>query len=167
MTETNEESNNIGVKIYELSYLLVPELTEGEVIHEVGAIKSLITDTFGGVEIGAEMPKGIDLAYEMEKQLGAKKSKYTKAFFGWIKFELTQDKIAEVKTALDKNHKIIRFLIIKTVRENTMAVKKVFAREGVGTVATKKMPGAGKDGSVAVAVSDEELDKTIAELVAE
>lgn len=161
MTEINEKD----VKIYELSYLLAPELTEEAVAHEVGALKSLILDTFGGVEISSEMPREIALAYEMEKQIGAKKSKYTKAFFGWIKFELSQDKIAEVKIALDKNHKIIRFLIIKTVRENTMAVKKVFAREGGAGIGYKKAPGV--VGSGAVPISDEELDKTIAELVVE
>lgn len=162
MTEAKAEMNNESVKIYEISYLLVPELTEGEVAGEVGSLKSLILDTFGGVEVSSEMPRGIDLAYQMERQIGAKKSKYTKAFFGWIKFELSQDRIIELKTALDKNHKIIRFLIIKTVRENTMAVRKVFSREGAGS-GTKKAPGAGRDGTVAI--SDEELDKTIEELV--
>ncbi|MFA5841473.1 MAG: 30S ribosomal protein S6 [Candidatus Paceibacterota bacterium] len=160
MTETNAELNNEGTKIYELSYLLVPELAEEAAAHEVGALKSLIMDTFGGVEISGEAPREIDLAYQMERQIGAKKDKYTKALFGWVKFELSQDKIAEVKKVLDKNNKIIRFLIIKTVRENTMAAKKVFA----GTGYKKPVGGAKGDASP---MSEEELDKTIAELVVE
>jgi ribosomal protein S6 len=121
-----------------------------------------VVDSFGGVEISGEMPKAIELAYQMERQIGAKKDKYTKAFFGWIKFELPQSKIDEVKKAVDKNDKIIRFLIIKTVREDTMAVKKVAARSGEGP-AYKKTSDPVK--SERPAMSEAEMDKTIEELV--
>ncbi len=157
MTEANNKEN----KIYEVGYLLVPELAESSVAEEVGNLKSLILDTLGGTEITSEMPKAIELAYGMEKRIGSKKELCTRAYFGWIKFELPRDRIGEVKSALEKNNKIIRFLIIGTVRENTMLVKKILARPSDAAVhKSKELHGV-------PAMSEEELDKTIEELVIE
>ncbi len=157
------ENDDKGSKIYEVGYLLVPELSESAVAEEVGNLKSLILDTVGAAEIGSEMPKMIDLSYQMEKRVGSKKVFYTKAHFGWIKFELHSGKIADVKESLAKNNKIIRFLIIKTVRENTMVAKKVFVRQP--EAAARKKPGIA--GEQAPAMTEEEMDKTIEELVIE
>lgn len=163
MSEITAETKNEGVKIYEVGYLLVPELAESAVAEEVGNLKALITDSLGGMEISSEMPRMIDLAYSMEKRLGQKKEFYSKAHFGWIKFELPSEKISEIKSALEKNNKIIRSLIIKTVRENTMAVKKVFTRSP--EVSARKRADGEKEPSLPI--NEEELDKTIEELVIE
>lgn len=163
MAEINTETKNEEVKIYEVGYLLVPELAESAVAHEVGNLKALILDSLKGEEISSEMPKMIDLAYSMEKRIGPKKEFYKKAYFGWIKFGLSADKISEVKSALEKNNKFIRFLIIKTVRENTMSVKKVFTRPS--DALSRKRLGGEKES--ALPINEEELDKTIEELVIE
>lgn len=164
MAEINTENKNTESKIYEVGYLLVPELAEAAVAEEVNNIKTIILDTFGGSEISSEMPKAIELAYEMEKQVGAKKEKYGRAHFGWIKFELESGKINEIKSALEKDNRIIRFLIIKTVRENTMAVKKVFTRPVAVATARRKTE---LEGEPVPSMTEEELDKTIEELVIE
>lgn len=152
------ESNEKELKIYELGYHLVPELAESAVAEEVGFLNTLIFDTLGGVEIASEMPKPFELAYPMEKRIGGRIEKYTRAHFGWIKFELSQDKLKDLEKALKDDSKIIRFLVIKTVRENTMLVKKISSRP---SEASKK-----KD-LAEPAMTEEELDKTIEELVIE
>ncbi|MEK7614289.1 MAG: 30S ribosomal protein S6 [Patescibacteria group bacterium] len=162
--KTMDESNEKDIKIYEVGYLLVPELTEAAVAEAVNEIKTIVLDKLGGGEIGSEMPKMINLAYAMEKRVGAKKDWYEKAHFGWIKFELPTESIAQVKTALEKNNKIIRFLIIKTVRESTIAVKKVFTRPSETT--TRKRFQA-KQREPAQTMTEEEMDKTIEGLVIE
>ena len=154
MTENKE------TKIYEIGYLLTPELLEGAVAEEVNALKTLVLDKLGGIEISSEMPKPIGLAYEMRKKVSGKTERYNKAHFGWIKFELSPESIAGAKSYLEGNAKVIRFLIIKTVRENTLAVKKA---PRTGEPARKKT---GSE-STLPAMSEEELDKTIEELVIE
>lgn len=151
------EENEKDLKIYELGFLLVPELAEDEVAGEVGALKNLILDKIGGIEISSEMPKPIELAYQMDKRVGGKIEHYNRAHFGWIKFELPVDNIEKLNKALEENKKIIRFIVIKTVRENTMAVKRVIVRPPAD--AKKK-----EDGPL---MTEEEMDKTIAELVVE
>ena len=157
MTENKENE----LKIYEAGYLLVPELAEGAVAEEVNSLKTLILDKFGGAEISSEMPKPIDLAYTMERRVGSKNEKYSKAHFGWIKFEVSPEAIGAIKAVLDNNNKIIRFLIIKTVRNNTLVTKKALRAGENG-----KKKSADENEPVA-AMSEEELDKTIEGLVIE
>lgn len=157
MTEKGDQEN----KIYEVGYLLVPELAESAVAESVGELKALTLDKLGGIEISSEMPKAIELAYSMDKRIGSKIESYSRAYFGWLKFELPADNIGKVKAALEKNNKIIRFLIIKTVRESTMSVKKVFTRPPIEMTRRKPEIPTGP------AMTEEELDKTIEELVIE
>lgn len=148
------------MKIYEVGYLLVPELATDAVAEEVGKLKAFLFDTLGGMEISSEMPRPIELAYEMEKRIGGKKEWYGRAYFGWIKFEISPDDIGKLKSELGKNNKFIRFIIMKTVRENTMIAKKVLARPAEGARKRAETPEA-------PAMTEEELDKTIENLVIE
>lgn len=141
-------------RIYEAGYLITPTIPEEAVGGEVVKLRELI-GKFGGSVVTEEDPKLRELAYEMEKVISHKKEIFRNAYFGWIKFEMDADDVTAFQKALDGNASIIRYLLISTVREHTIASKRPMSRgpEGRRT----------KDGTK---LSDEEIEKTIQELVA-
>lgn len=118
MEEINKEKGG-DVAVYEASYILLPSLAQEQVPAKAVAIKSVLTSA-GGAVISDEDPVLIDLAYPMTKVISTVRHKATTGYFGWIKFEMTTDGIGAVKKALDANDDVVRYLIIRTVRENTL-----------------------------------------------
>jgi ribosomal protein S6 len=118
-TKTAPKTEDSGLKVYELGYLLVSGIPEEKVKTEVEAIVSLITKN-NGVVVSSEDPIFIDLAYPIRKVIQTNRQKHTKGYFGWVKFEMSPDMIAEVKKALDLSPTMLRYLITKTVKENTL-----------------------------------------------
>jgi ribosomal protein S6 len=151
-------------KVYELGYHLLPTLSEGDVSVEVAALKALI-EKRGGTIIADEAPKLTDLSYTMTKAQSGKISKFTTAHFGWVKFEMTPAQAMEIKTELESHQQVLRYLLIATVRESTMAPRRMVAgvREVTPTTTLRKLV---KE-EAQVPVSEAELDKTIEELVGE
>lgn len=152
------------VKVYELGYHLLPTLAEGEVSREVAALKALV-EKRGGVFITEEAPKMMDLSYTMTKAQSGTIMKFNSAYFGWMKFEMAPAHAAELKGEVESYPQILRYLLITTVRESTMAPRRVMAgvREVTPTATLRKMV---KE-EAQVPVSEAELDKTIEELVGE
>jgi len=150
------------VMVYEVGYLLVPTLSEDEVPGIYGNLKELIA-SFGGEVTSDEMPRMINLAYTMAKVVSNVRSKYDAAYFGWIKFDMDTQKLLEFKKKLDLDSNVLRFLIIKTVKENNVATRK----STFGTLAKKKAPSAKKEGeNEEVAPIDKvEIDKEIDAMV--
>ena len=93
--------------------------------------------------------------------MGGLRRKFDKAYFGWVKFEMDNKDIAAVKKSLDANENVLRFLLIKTVRENTLYGSKLVAAE---EVAKKKATVKKEEKAPA---SQEEIDKSIDELIKE
>jgi len=147
-------------KVYELGYLLVPTTREEEVPTSHANLKDLVLSLKGEV-IGDEIPKMINLAYTMLKVTSNVRNKFNTAYFGWIKFTMEGEKVIELKKNLDLNPSIIRFLILKTVKENTIAAKR-FVR---GETYTRKPKIKDGDGEVVIPVNKEEMDKEIDALV--
>jgi len=147
-------------KIYEVGYLLLPNLTEEEIPAIFGDLKELIS-SFGGKMISDEMPSLIDLAYPMIKVIANKNNKFQNAYFGWLKFYLSPEKINDLKKKLDLDTNILRFLIIKTVKENTLAGRRF------GSFHKKKNITLGKEKETIVEMSTEEIDKEIEAMVEE
>ena len=110
-------------KVYELGYLLVPTIDETELPVIYGNLKDLVI-SLGGDVVTDEMPKTIGLAYSMQKVIANVRNKFNTAYFGWIKFTMAGDKVLELKKRLDLDPNFIRFLILKTVKENTIASKR-------------------------------------------
>ncbi len=119
MKTTEHKETGEKMDIYEMSYLILPTVPENSVTEEVTAIRGLL-DAAGASVISEDFPKLRDLAYTMEKSIETKNQKYKEAYFGWIKFELPVAQIADIKTGIEKRANVLRHLIIKTVRENTM-----------------------------------------------
>ena len=157
------EEKNIDSRVYEVGFLLVPTISQEEVPTVYGAMKDLIV-SLGGETISDESPKMIDLAYTMKKTIQNVKNRFDSAYFGWTKFFMDAEKVSELKKKFDLDPKIVRFLIVKTVKENTIAAKKFTARDGVRrkTFSAKK-----EEGAVEVPINKEEVDKEIDAMVAE
>jgi ribosomal protein S6 len=149
------------MQVYEVGYILVPSIPEENVGGEVTSLKDMLTNN-GATFIADEYPKMMELAYEMTRAIANKKQKFTNGYFGWVKFEMSREGIVAAKADLDKNESIIRFLITKTVRENTMSPKRTYTKEG-----TIKRKTATKSDEPALPINEETIDKDIEALVVE
>jgi ribosomal protein S6 len=120
----------------------------------------------GGVTfISDDYPKMMELAYQMAKTIANKKQKFSYGYFGWVKFEATSQAIISIKNKLDISDSLIRFLIIKTVKENTLSPRRSYGKqEG----APRRRPVANKeDATPAEPINEEVIDKEIDALVIE
>ena len=82
--------------------------------------------------------------------------------FGWVKFNMDADKVVELKKKLDLDPNIIRFLVLKTVKENTIAAKR-FVRSDMHR---KPMMKKSESDEVVAPINKEEIDKEIDAMVA-
>lgn len=156
-----EAKEEINGKVYELGYLLVPTLSEENMPGVFGNLKELIS-SLGGVYISDEMPKMMTLAYPMLKVVANVRSKFSTAYFGWIKFTMDGEQVVELKSKLDFDPTIIRFLILKTVKENTIAAKRFVRSDTLH----KKFKAKNDDVENVAPINKEEIDKEIDALVA-
>ena len=166
MTNGTEVEKN--PRIYEVSFLIAPSLPEEKVLETVAQIKDIFEKN-GGAVVSDEFPKMRPLAYTVEKKFGGRIYKYDTAYFGSIKFESEATVLPLLKEFLEKSETIVRFLLVKTVRENTMASSKFI--HAIHTDETKEPKHEMKREAVAEPaapkMTTEELDKTIEELVVE
>ncbi|MEX2028965.1 MAG: 30S ribosomal protein S6, partial [Candidatus Paceibacterota bacterium] len=158
----NEILEDLSPRVYELGYLLVPSIAEEDIPVNYGNLKDLVL-SFGGEIIADEVPKTIPLAYQMDKVVSNVRHKFNKAYFGWTKFVMDPQKVLELKKNFDLDSTFVRFLIIKTVKENTIAAKR-FVR---GTTYRRSSPVRKTvDSEPAVPINKEEIDKEIEALIA-
>ena len=163
--EKIDESVDVESRVYEVGYLLVPTIEEDQLQVVYGNLKGLVS-SFGGKEISDDMPKMMEIAYPMVKVVQNVRSKFNTAYFGWMKFFMDAEKVNELKKKLDLDPNIIRHLIIKTVKENTLATKRFVNRDGARRkpMFTKKE---GENSEEATPINKEEVDKEIEKMVAE
>jgi ribosomal protein S6 len=112
--------------IYEVGYLILPTIGEEGVAPEVSKLKETLASVEAKV-IADEYPVLISLQYEMEKRIDTKNVRFNQGFFGWIKFEAEGKDVESIKKQMDLNKAILRYMIISTVRENTISSKKPLA----------------------------------------
>ncbi len=169
-------------RIYELGYHLVPTLSEEQIPAASGAVRGMIERISKDI-IAEESPVFIDLAYQVIKTINHKNKRFDDAYFGFIKFEASPEDIAKLEVELKKDENVLRYLVIKTLRENIFISKKFpstnaknrntdvaseeVAAEPVIAVSTPKVAKTAEDTTVATeqVTSDEELDKAIEKLV--
>jgi ribosomal protein S6 len=154
-------------RVYELGYHLVSTLPEEKIPEASGAVRAMIEQISKDI-IAEELPIFIELAYPIVKTVEHKNQTFTDAYFGWIKFAGSPEGIAVLEEGLKKDQNVLRYLVVKTLRENTLIAKRFplsktkrrdetvpFATVATGDIAVK----------VSAAVSDAELDKVIEKLV--
>jgi ribosomal protein S6 len=106
-------------RVYELGYHILSSVDEGNVEKEREALVAIITK-FKGTVISEEMPALINLAYPMDKVINNKRNIFSQAYFGWIKFDLSPEVVIEFEKEIDAIESILRFILIKTIKENTI-----------------------------------------------
>ncbi|HAS84655.1 MAG TPA: hypothetical protein DCS23_01075 [Candidatus Yonathbacteria bacterium] len=146
-------------RIYELGYHLVPTLAEEQIPGASGAVRGMIERISKDI-IAEELPVFIDLAYTIVKTVDHKNKRFDEAYFGWIKFEGSPSGIAELEEGLKKDENVLRYLVVKTIRENTFIAKKF---TGAKVKEVEEAPVA--EEAVVETPSEEALDKAIEELV--
>lgn len=115
----DNESEEAEDGVYEISYIIVPSVGNDGLASEVGKIKAIIEKNSKSI-ISETFPEMKELSYEMVKHVLGKNQKFDSGYFGWVKFESSADNIKNIKKAVEEIHSILRFLIVKTVRENTI-----------------------------------------------
>src|SRR5690606_35877223 len=115
------------------------------------SIKSIL-DKAGAEVISEEYPSLMELAYTISKRVRGSKENFDTAYFGWIKFEATPESIEEIDEAVRGVEEVLRFIIVKTLREDTIIKKATETEE----------EEEGEESS-----SDDDMDKAIDELVIE
>ena len=91
------------MQLYELTYLISPELNEGELQDFSQKIDSLLSKT--GKITKSESPRKISLAYPVQKK--------GEAFLATFEFQALPQEAENLKKGLEKEKDVLRFLLIK------------------------------------------------------
>ena len=142
------EEKEARMTVYEVGYIMLPTIAEENLGEEVTLFKDMFIEK-GAIFISDEYPKLMELAYEMARSIANKKQKFSYGYFGWVKFECNTD----------QNEKLVRYLMIKTVRENTMSVKRAYGKQE----GTKRRPSQKQE--EVTPINEEVIDKEIEALV--
>jgi len=145
-------------EVYEVGFHIVPIVAEEDLGVRVTAIRDII-EAEGGSMIGDEYPKHMELSYPMVKVAANKRATHASAYFGWMKFEVEPKGARIIDEKLKADDLILRYIIVKTVRENTMVPKKILQQKRGDEV---KMEEKVEDKPT---MSEAEIDKTIEDLV--
>lgn len=152
--------------IYEVGYIILPTVGEDTLAPEISKLKEVLAGVDAKV-IADEYPALITLQYEMVKRIDTKNSRFNQGYFGWIKFEAEADVIEKIKKQFDLNKVILRYMIISTVRENTLSGKKsvttiLSAKSGNHSGFVKETEELVEEGT---AINEEIVDQEIDRLV--
>lgn len=161
-------------RVYELSFLLMPTIAEDEVQGHVDALKKIITDN-GGLPIADGDVEFIDLAYEMRISVDNVWNKFNQAYFGWMKFDVTPEKIEILNELLSDYDDLIRYLLISSDRDVESARPRLLPTQKASRTdmteesedETTTSEESQDEAPAEVAVNEDELDKHIDEMVAD
>ena len=166
--ENSESQTALERVVYELGYHVLSTVGEERLKEEVQKIKDAL-EKHHAILIAEEVPTIFRLAYTIIRGVGGKREKYDTSYFGWVKFDLPIGEVVKLKDELEKNENILRFLVIKTVREDTRAPHMPNpSKDEEKTLREKHLaqsPQVKKD--PVATVSEAELNRTIEELVVE
>lgn len=166
MSEKAQEKEQDLTRIYEVGYHILPTVKETDVEKEVGDIRAHI-EKAGGSFIAEGAPSLIKLAYPIEMRESEKYVAYDRAYFGWIKCEASPTLAKTLTAMLEKNPRIVRSVVFKTVREDTRAVMKAPTLKEVKRTDTIKSSPRRVEEAEKAPVSEKELDKALEELTVE
>lgn len=121
MTEINE--TKVDSRVYEVSFIFDNKLEEATALEKANALKQSIA-TLGGSFISEEAPYMRELAYEMTRVVNNVNVRFSEGYFGWIKFELDGEKVKEFEKTLKSDEQVVRYIVVKTVRDNTVYTKR-------------------------------------------
>lgn len=139
------EDGGSEVRVYELAFHIDPELSETEAEKTYEAVKAA-----AGASIIAEgTPEKVQLAYTISRSETAGRRDFDSAYFAWIAYEADGAGHDEALAAVKGNTKIVRFLDIRTTKEE--------AKHSAEMKELRQMPPEAADEPV----SDTELDAAL------
>lgn len=141
--------------VYEVGFVLMPSMSEEKVAEKASFIRGII-EKAGGEVISEDFPKLMPLAYPMDKMIDSTKQVFKEAYFGWVKFEMLASAVVGVEKEVSAIQEVLRFLIVKTLRENVLFPDKVGKTSAGEKVAGEESP---------TESSSEAIDKSIDALV--
>lgn len=150
--------------VYEIGYHLVPTLSDADAVAQAAAIRTQV-EKAGGSVLSAEEPKRMTLAFRIERSEGGARGKYTESYFGWVKFEGPEElhtSVPMLKDSLTGNDRILRFMLVETVREAPQPVRNVFSSDRLAGETIRAPKRAEEKGGE---VSEAELEKGIESLI--
>lgn len=141
-------------RIYEIGFLLSPAVRDEDLEARTTEFKESLTNL--GATIFAEgAPEFIDLAYEMAKIIDNKRVRFNQGYFGWVKIEIDPAQMTVLKETLDKNILLIRYLLISTIRENT-----VIGKKPLGKILKGERTAVAQEGEVPEMAEEAAVEKT-------
>jgi ribosomal protein S6 len=155
-----------GINVYELGFHFVPTVAEDALAVQFSQLKAMI-EKRGGEFIAEDFPKMVPLAYEISKTLKSIKKRYNDAYFGWVKFTLKPEDIADLEKEIKAFEPVLRYILISTVRENTL-VGSLKERDNNRKASAGKSEAEGEVASTEaqpVKINEVEVDKSINELL--
>jgi len=162
INETDVES--AVSRIYEIGYLVSPSVKEEDVEKTVAEIRKEIEQQ-GGSFIAEGAPSMTRLSYPIGATEGGKNVDFDRAYFGWLKYEAPVASAQAMDASLKQSSTIIRYLVFRTVREETRAhLKAPQLREVRRTDTIKTTP---KREESTAPVSEADLDKALEDITAE
>lgn len=168
-SQTEEEAGGADeVRLYELGYHLLSSSSNDSESREreISKIRNMV-ESHGGFIVSDEVPRPMRLAYPMAKTDANKKVLHQSAHFGWMRFHIIPFEVEKIADELTKDSSVLRFLLIKTFAEKKRdGVRSMpfFASRKQGASATKRPQ---KRTPEKERLSEEDLDKTIEELIVE
>jgi len=167
-TPTPRDTSLADERVYELGYWIAPLIPEEGLIGEVQRLKTLIEE-HQGEYITEESARTRPIAYPIRATINGTNHLFTTGYFGWIKFALPseQNAIGLIEAGVKAHEHVIRFLLIRTVRESTLAPKRIIEFRPTEERTTGKSPVVEARKVAATPISEAELDKTIDDLVIE
>ena len=149
-----------GAPLYEVSFLISPNVAEENVASEVAAITSLIEKANGEI-LFSEAPKMRPLAYSMIKAHVGKREKFDSAYFASFIAGLEKEAAASLGKNIDMLPSVVRSLVVAVPKEALF-----YAEKRIALKAERDAKHAAQKEESA-ALSQAELDKTIDQLVIE
>ena len=138
------------VKQYEIAYLISPKTKEEDVFGEAGKITGFIQATASGLIGHIAEPKQIRLAYPINKSRDA--------YFGWTRFTINPETLADFEKKLKLEKAIMRYLIVEAEEE---PIRIRIMRPKVPLT----MPKPSEPSPAEEKVNMEELDKRLEEIL--
>lgn len=121
--ENNINETITDSRVYELSYILVPTMTEDEATTKIDELKKSVA-TLGGSFISEETPYMRELAYEMIRVIKNANHRFNDGYFGWIKFEISPENLAVLDKQVRLDEDIVRYMTLKADRDVNIFTKR-------------------------------------------
>lgn len=158
---TETAKGDLETKVYEVSFLTPAKGGEEGALATLERVKTAVS-SMEGTFIAEGTPKQMPFASEVSRSASGKRERHNEGFFGWVKFEFTPDNAPALEVFLKKDVDILRFILISTVRDSGPAPRFLSSDRLEGeTIRKREVVEKGSAGPV----SEEELDKSIEQLV--